>query len=201
MVDRTDEEKDILREVGNIGGGNALTSLSLMLGCPLELDVPDCRIVEREEAGSMLKDPDSLYAGVSMAMTGSFDCVLALLMSKEFTKLVIDTLDVDESGFDALALSDMQKSALCEVGNIMGNSYVTALGSLFDIRIDVSVPHIVVDAGNRVLKRFLDGHASQFKRLLFVNSAFRTKDRMLESYILLCPTDESLSAMLGKLGM
>ena len=199
MMDRTDEEKDILREIGNIGGGNALTSLATMLGQPLDLGVPTCCVVRRDEVGSLLAKPESVYAGVFMLMTGTFDCVLALVMDKRFTKLVIDTLDVDEPVFDVTALTDMQKSTLCEVGNIMGNSYVTALGALLGTRIDVSAPSIVVDEGSRVLKQFLDSHSAKADRFLFVNSAFNVGDRKLESFMLLSPTDDSLSAMFDKL--
>lgn len=201
MVDRTEEEKDILKEIGNIGGGNALTSLSVMLGQPLELDVPSCTVLNRSDAGKMLQNPDSLYAGISMVMSGTMECILVLLMNKQFTKLVIDTLDPEEPVFDVADLTEMQKSALSEVGNIMGNSYVTAIGALLNLQIDVSVPHIAIGAGSSVLKEFLDGHASTLDRLLFVNSSFKTADTKLESCMLLCPTDESLSAMLGMLGI
>lgn len=199
MQERTEEERDILREIGNIGGGNALTSLSMMLDQALDLEVPTCRVVKRDDAGSMLKNPESLYAGISLTMSGTVDCILALLMNKQFTKLVIDALDADEPDFDVTALTEMQKSALCEVGNIIGNSYINAVGALLDTHIEVSVPSIDVDTGHRVLKGFLNEHATQYERILFVNSTFKTDDKMLESYMLLCPTDESLSAILEKL--
>lgn len=200
MKGRTEEEKDVLREIGNIGGGNALTSLSMMLGRPLDFDVPTCHIIERSEAGRMLEDPSSIYAGISMTMTGTIECMLVLLMNKQFTKLVVDSLDSDEPLVNVESLTDMQKSALCEVGNIMGNSYITALGVLLDTHIDVSVPHMAVNEGSHVLQDFLDGHATHLNNLLFINSTFRTEDKMLESYILLCPTDDSLATMLEKLG-
>ena len=199
MDERTEEEKDVLREIGNIGGGNALTSLSMMLDRPLELDLPSCQLVKRDEAGKLLKNPGSLYAGVSMTMTGTVECMLVLLMNRQFTKLVIESLDPDEPELDIQSLTEMQKSALCEVGNIMGNSYITALGDMLELQIDVSVPRIVVGAGNSVLQEFLDGHAMKLERLLFINSGFKTEDQTLESCMLLCPTDESLSAMLEKL--
>lgn len=199
MEKRTEEEKDVLKEVGNIGGGNALTSLSMMLDRSLVLEVPKCHVVARDEAGSLLKDPESLYVGISMTMTGTVDFILVLLMNRQFTELVVDTLDPDEPIEDVRSLTDMQKSALSEVGNIMGNSYVTAMGSLLDLRIDVSVPRVVVDEGHDVLKGFLDGHAVKLDRLLLINSAFKTEDKTLESCMLLCPTDESLSAILDKL--
>ena len=147
----------------------------------------------------MLKHPEALYAGVSMSMTGTVNCMLTLLMNKEFAKLAIEKLDEDESVLDVSTLTDMQKSTLCEVGNIMGNSYVTALGALLGTRIDVSAPSIVVDEGSRVLKQFLDSHSAKADRFLFVNSAFNVGDRKLESFMLLSPTDDSLSAMFDKL--
>lgn len=200
MQERTEEERDFLKEIGNIGGGNALTSLSMMLDRSLGLDIPACHVIAREEAGSLLKDPSSLYAGISMTMTGTIDCILVLLMNKQFAELVVETLDPGEPVFDVKSLTDMQKSALSEVGNIMGNSYVTAMGSLLDLRIDVSVPRIVVDEGNHVLQEFFKEHAEKLDRLLLINSAFKTEDKSLESCMLLCPTDESLAAMLEKFG-
>lgn len=199
MQERTEEERDILREIGNIGGGNALTSLSMMLDRPLNLDMPACHLLERDEAGSLLSNPDSLYAGVAMTMTGTIDCVLVLLMNKQFAELVVEALDPEGADFDVNELTEMQKSALSEVGNIMGNSYITAVGSLLDLSINVSVPNIVVDEGHHVLQSFLDGHELAFDRLLFINSSFTTEDKTLESCMLLCPTDDSLSAMLEKL--
>lgn len=201
MRERNEEERDILREIGNIGAGNALTSLSMMLDRPLNLGMPSCELVERQEAGSLLVDQNSLYAGVSMTVTGTIHCMLVLLMNKQFAEMVVGTLDSDEPDLDVSSLSDMQKSALCEVGNIMGNSYITALGSILDIHMDISVPRIVVEQGRYVLQEFLKGYEESFERLLFINSGFTSDDKSLESCMLLCPTDDSLSAILGRLSL
>lgn len=197
---RTEEEKDILREIGNIGGGHALTSLSMMIDQPLELDVPVCRVVNRDLAGSILSDPEALYAGISMTMAGTVDCVLALILDKGFTRMIIDVLDDAGPTFDVESLTDMQRSTLCEVGNIMGNSYINALGDLLETQIDVSVPHIVIDTGRRVLESFVDTHSLGSDSVLFVNSSFRSGDNKLESYMLMCPTDETLTNIFEKLG-
>lgn len=199
MEERTEEERDILREIGNIGGGNALTSLSMMLDRPLNLDLPACHLLAREEAGSLLEDPGDLYAGISMTMTGTIDCILVLLMNRQFAELVVSVLDPEEPDVDVNDLTEMQKSALSEIGNIMGNSYITAVGSLLDLAVDVSVPQMVVDEGRNVLREFIEGYEKSFDRLLFINSSFTTEDKTLESRMLLCPTDDSLSAMLEKL--
>ena len=200
MDERTEEERDVLKEIGNVGGGNALASLSAMLERPFALGVPECHVVAREELGNLLENPDALYTGISMTMTGAIDCVLAVLLDKQFSELIMNALDPDEPNIDVRNLTEIQKSALSEVGNIMGNSYVTAIGAMLDLHTSSSVPKIVVDEGHRVLKDFLDEHAPNLGRLFLINSAFRTGEQTLESCILLCPTDESLAAMLEKLG-
>lgn len=201
MMTYTEEQRGILKEIGNIGGGNALTSLSLMLDQPLDLNMPECHFVSKSEVGQLLTDPDALYAGVKLEMTGSVDCMLALLMNREFTHLVIKTLDSGEPDFNVEALTPMQKSALCEVGNIMGNSYISAISALFDIHIDVSVPSFTVDTGLRVLREFINGRLANGDRLLFANSSFTTEDKQLESSMLLCASNETVAMIFEKAGL
>ena len=95
--------------------------------------------------------------------------------------------------------TEEERDILKEIGNIMGNSYITAIGAMLDLRMEISVPRMVVDEGNCVLQTFLEGHEEKFEKLLFVDSAFKAEDTTLESCMLLCPTDDSLSAMLDKL--
>ena len=35
---------DVIREIGNIGAGNAATAMSQLLGCQVEIDIPKGRI-------------------------------------------------------------------------------------------------------------------------------------------------------------
>ena len=65
--------EDILREIGNIGSGNAVTSLSQLLGLELELGLPSCQLVTKENLGQLFKEPASLYAGVSMRLEGGLN--------------------------------------------------------------------------------------------------------------------------------
>lgn len=194
----TEEEQDMLREIGNIGSGNALTSLSQMLDTSFELDIPECRIIPKSLVGQLLSRPQDLYAGVALEMDGTVDCMLALLMNEEFTKLVLHTLN-EGAEADVANLTEEQKSAICEVGNILGNSYVTAVASLLGREIDVSVPRMVVDTGERILRNFLNGYADPSERFLFINTPFRYHQKKLGSYTLLCPTEETLHDILQSL--
>ncbi|MDO4798167.1 MAG: chemotaxis protein CheC [Coriobacteriales bacterium] len=199
MSAHTEEEQDILREIGNIGGGHALTSLSMMLGEPLTLSVPVCRVINRKDVGSLLDNPDALYAGVATTISGTMECTLTLLLNKEFTKLVIDALGEGSSELKIESLTEMQRSALCEVGNIMGNSYITAVSELLDLKVETSVPSMVVGTGSEVLQTFIDRQPTHGDNMLFVNSSFRTDELCLDSYMLLGPAEKTLANILERI--
>ena len=42
----TDEYVDVLRELGNIGAGNAMTALAQLLNCKVDMQVPQVRLLE-----------------------------------------------------------------------------------------------------------------------------------------------------------
>lgn len=193
--------QDILREIGNIGGGNALTSLSQLMGAKLELGLPNCQIVNRQNFSKLFQEPGTLYAGVSMKLEGKLACMLALLLNKEFTSMVLRQV-AGEEVTDVRHLNEMQKSAVCEIGNIMCNSYITAFSRLMGQGMDASasVPSMVVDTGEEVLKSFLKGYGDTSEDLLFVGNTFYYQKKELASHILFHPTVASLDEILKHLG-
>ena len=45
---------DILKELGNIGAGNATTALAQMLQCKVDMRVPQVKLLEFKEVGEMV---------------------------------------------------------------------------------------------------------------------------------------------------
>jgi len=199
MTKYTAKNQDILREIGNIGGGHAVTSLSQMLNSELDLAVPECKIVAQHSVKDLVVNPLSLYAGVSMHLEGNMDFVLALLLNKEFSGFIVEKL-TGEPLTDVEHMDDMQKSVICEIGNIMCNSYVTAFAALMNKEIQVSVPYMKVDTGEKVVADFMQQSPSTAQDMLFVSNTFFQKDKKMASYILFHPTDTSLQDILAHLG-
>ena len=50
----TDNYYDVLKEIGNIGAGNAMTALSQMLQCKVDMKVPQVRLLEFSEVGDLM---------------------------------------------------------------------------------------------------------------------------------------------------
>jgi chemotaxis protein CheC len=191
--------EDVLREIGNIGSGNALTSLSQMMGTELELGLPSCQVVTRETLGQLFaQEQASLYAGVSMQLEGEMQCLLALLLNKEFTSIVLKQV-AGEEVTDVQHMTEMQKSAVCEIGNIMCNSYITAFSQLMGRSMDLSVPSMAVDVGEKVLASFLKQYVNSNENLLFVGNTFYYRKQKLASHILFHPTKDSVEEILAHL--
>lgn len=128
-ISLNEENRDLLQELGNIGSGNAVTALSQMLDERLELSLPQCKMVADKELGQLLQDKRSLYVGVVLTVEGDLQSMIALLLNREFVISVLHRL-TDDKDVDVEHLTELQKSALCELGNIMCNSYYTAISSM-----------------------------------------------------------------------
>ena len=55
---------DVLKEIGNIGAGNAMTALSQMLQCKVDMKVPQVRLLEFSEVGELMGGEEQIMAGV-----------------------------------------------------------------------------------------------------------------------------------------
>ena len=66
----TDEYVDVLRELGNIGAGNAMTALAQLLNCKVDMQVPQVRLLEFKDVGSLIGGEEQIMAGIYLAGLG-----------------------------------------------------------------------------------------------------------------------------------
>ena len=70
IEEMSDRYFDVLREIGNIGAGNATTALSTMLGSRVDMMVPKVRLMEFKEVGTTLGGEEQLVAGIYLEVKG-----------------------------------------------------------------------------------------------------------------------------------
>ena len=132
---------DVLREIGNIGSGNAATALSTMLDRKVDISVPVVRVLDYETVTEELGGPEELLAGMLLSLSGDVTGMFMFLLHKNFANMIIENL----TGIAMESVGDMDEfssSAVREVGNIMAASYVNAIASLTDLVIDISPPDL-----------------------------------------------------------
>lgn len=191
---------DALREIGNIGSGNAATSLSEMLMKPVGIQVPVIRIVDYNEASAQLGGPENMLVGMLLSLSGDVTGMMMFLLEKDFGHLVLNTLlgqtlesfeDVDEMGL----------SALKEIANIMAASYVNAISGLTGMNINISVPDICIDMVGAMLSVPVIHYANVSDKIIFIQDQFNSDDESAVSHILMIPEVQSLNQIMKNLGI
>lgn len=190
---------DALKEVGNIGSGNAATALSQMLNRKIDMKVPVVDILPYDEMIRRIGSEEDIVVAVLLAAYGDAPGNLLFIMNyekaQEFSRVLLGGMeDVSE---------ELYISVFQEIGNILGNSYINAIGKLTGLNLITSVPSVAVDMLTAVLSSSFMS-AEQFgDNILAIDSNFIDDVDNLESggnffYI---PRPNSLSKILEKLGL
>lgn len=187
---------DVLREIGNIGAGNATTALAQMLGCKVDMAVPQVRILEFSEVGAIMGGEEQLMAGIYLMVEGDVTGSILFLLEKESArKLISKLMGMEVSGDE---LSDMEQSALKEIGNIITASYLNSLSTLTQLVIYPSVPALSIDMAGAILSVPAIEFGTMGDKLLLIQTQFYEG---LDGYFILVPDLESYDKILGALGM
>ena len=191
---------DVLREIGNIGTGNAATSLSSMLCKPVNIQVPRINILDYNEVAKQLGGPENMIVGMLLALSGDVTGMMMFLLERDFAHMVLNAL-LGQSFNDFNEVDEMSISALKEIANIMAASYVNAISQLTGMMIDISVPDICIDMAGAILSVPAIHFANVSDKIIFIQDEFDGGDERVKSHILLIPDVSSLSTMMTNLGI
>lgn len=191
---------DVLREIGNIGSGNAATSLSGMLSNSIDIGVPVVKTLEYEEVVDFLGGPENVVIGLLIRLSGDIKGMMMYIIQKSFANVVLNTFYGKQLD-DILNVDEMDKSAISEIGNIMAGSYVNAIAGLTGLTIDISPPSFCVDMAGAILSVPAIEFAQVGDRVIFIDDNFKISNDEIKSNMILIPEMESLSLLFNKLGV
>ena len=95
-------------------------------------------------------------------------------------------------------LDEMEKSAFCEIGNIMASSYVNALSSMTGLFINISTPSLCIDMAGAIMSVPAIEFGTMGDKILLIQTKF---SEGLDGYFILAPDIESYDKILSSLGM
>ena len=198
FADLDEISRDILKEIGNIGTGNAVTALSQMLMHPVDIAVPDLKILKYQEVCSLLDSADELQTGIMVGVGGEMEGMFLFLLSETFTMMVLNKI-LGEEEREFLNPGEMERSLICELGNIMCGSYINALASVMDLKLEVSVPDVCIDMGWAILSVPLSRFLRVSDDILMIDNLFHLGGESFLGRILFIPEPDSLDMMLRSL--
>lgn len=194
----SNEYFDVLKELGNIGAGNATTALAQMMQCKVDMSVPRVQLLEFKELGEAMVGEETVMAGIYLAIEGDVNGSIMFLLEKKAAKHLVGKLTGMESEGDDF--TEMEFSALKEVGNIITGAYLNSLSSITNLVIYPSVPDLTVDMAGAILSVPAIEFAALGDRMLMIQTQF-FDEMVLDGYFILIPDLESYGRMLGALGI
>jgi chemotaxis protein CheC len=191
---------DVLKEIGNIGAGNAATSLSQMLNTPVDMTTPRVRILDINDAANALGGPENAVIGILAKLSGDIEGIMMFIIEQDFARsALVSLLGAEEVNCDRL--SEMELSAISELGNIMIAAYTGSISTLSQMRIKASVPAITVDMVGAILSVPAIEMGSVSSKIIFIEDDFLSGDKDVTANMLLVPTIDSLNRLMEKLGI
>ena len=193
-------EIDALREIGSIGTGNAATALSQMIGKPVRITLPEVRIMEYNEAIEWIGGPEAITAGVLAQLGGEINGIMLSVHQLDFINLILETM-LGSSVKDFGELTELETSALVEIGTIMGSTFINAMCGLAGISISLTAPAFAVDMQGAILAVPMAAYGGQSDYIMTIGGNFICENRQAPCRILVSPDIRSLNFILRKLGV
>lgn len=191
---------DVLREIGNIGAGNAATSLAVMLNQQVDITLPKVNLVGFDQVAEAVGGAEALCYGVLVTLNGDIDGMMMFILDKRFAHKVLNIL-MGQRFEDFDEMDEMSLSAIKEVGNILSAAYVNSIAELAGVRIELSIPYVSIDMAGALLSVPIIKFGSIGDKVLFIEENFKSNDENVMSHMILFAEIESLNLMLGKLGL
>lgn len=198
LEEMSDEYFDVLKELGNIGAGNATTALSQMMQCKVDMSVPQVRLMEFKELGKIMGGEEIIMAGIYLGIEGDIAGSIMFLLEKQAARHLVDKLM--GMSMEGEEFSEMEFSALKEVGNIITAAYLNSLSSLTGLRIQPSVPDLTVDMAGAILSVPAIEFGTMGDKMLLIQTQF-FDEMVLDGYFILVPNLDSYGKILSALGL
>jgi chemotaxis protein CheC len=189
-----DLQLDALRELANIGSGTASTALSSMLGRSVDISVPTAEALPFADALDAIGPAEKVVTGVVIGVHGDMIATVLLLLGAGDAATLCNLLGVDPA--DELAVS-----ALGEIGNIVGASYINALGAMTGLNMEPDPPQSATDMLGAIVASVLAGSAASDDIALVLDSDLTVEGEDCSVSFLLVPSRGGVEELLTRLGL
>ncbi len=191
---------DILREIGNIGAGNATTALSQMLGAAkIDMAVPSVKLLGFSELVEVVGGAESLAAGVMVNIDGDLEGSMLFMLEHRAAHHLVDNL-LGSVWNEQDDFTEMDLSALGEIGNIIVGAYLSSVSLLTGLSVHPSIPYLAVDMSGAILSVPAIEFGKLGDKALLIESTFSEDGKHISGYFILIPTEDSYGKLLHALG-
>lgn len=198
--DLTPFQKDALNELGNIASSHAITSLAEMTGLTMGMAVPTVDVVPIKDVKNRI-EAEKIVAGILIRLDGSFSGYMQMLFPERSALAMIDILMGKMPGETVSIATEMEESALMEIGNILASAFCDAIADFLQFSLLPSPPSFALDMVGAVVENAivaLVAEARENEHVILFRCDFNDEsENGIHGYIMLFPHQDSLKTILS----
>lgn len=188
---------DVLKELGNIGAGNATTALASMLQSKVDMKVPQVRMLEFKDVGAILGGEEQEMVGAYLGVEGDISGSILFLVKRE---VAVHLSNKVMMGMGSGEFGEMEQSAFKEISNIITGAYLNALSSLTGMTIQPTVPDLTIDMAGAILSVPAVEFGIYGDNILLIQSQI-SDEIEIDGFFIMVPDMESYEKILKSLGI
>lgn len=201
MYDNLSEiQMDVMREIGNIGAGNACTALSVLLGTTIDMSVPRIQLLGFESTSDYLGGPDNVVLGVKIDVTDDLTGMMFHIVNRKFAQRIINTF-YEKELTDLSQIDGMDSSVISEMANITSGAYANSIATLTNLFVNIGTPEQNCSTVADILKIPLEAYAESGDKILVVDEQFIIDEEQITSNMILILESDSLKKLFSRLGV
>lgn len=189
--------KNILQEISKQAALSASRALSKLVNRPAKIKISNTSVKRVEELKPIIGS-EEIVAGIYLPITGAVKGASLLIFPKEIAFTLSDLLMKRKPG-TTRKLTELDKSALKEVGNILSGNYFTIFSNILQVKIIEHIPQFSFDMFGAILGQIISNFANEAEKALIIEVEFSFKPIRLKAYLLLLLRVDEINAILGSL--
>ncbi len=183
-LDLTDMEFDALKEVGNVGVGNAATALSRFLDRRVEIDLPTTKFVHFGNLANELGGPEQIVTGVYLQLVGDLSGEAVFMFPRNDALLLVDLITGNKIG-STKTMTEFNESAFKEMSNIFTGAYLASMSKMLGFTILQSIPHMAADMAQSILDFILIRFAMHADEILMIKTKIQIEGHKIDGNFML----------------
>ncbi|NLM07195.1 MAG: chemotaxis protein CheC [Tissierellia bacterium] len=191
---------DILKELGNIGAGNAATALASMISKKVDMHVPNVRVLEFKNVAEILGGEENIIVGIYFELSEDIQGNIMFALDMQSAINLTNLLYGRKKTVDEMDESDI--SALNEIGNILASSYSNSLSQLTGLKMYISIPSLTIDMAGAILSVPAIQYGYIADHALMIETVFEGEDeKVIRGNLFFIPDLDSFEKIFKALGV
>ncbi|WP_353892073.1 chemotaxis protein CheC [Proteinivorax hydrogeniformans] len=191
-------QKDLLKELGNIGAGNAATAFSTLISNRVELNVPEVELVGFENSLEFVGD--EAVAAMYFRVNGSLPGNMLLMLPLETVDFILQSVGKNKTAsWDDL--DSYNQSMLMEIGNILCGAYISAISDFTQKKMVPTVPAFAIDMAGAIINIPLAQLGDMSEKALLIKTTFNRDGKDFSGNFLFIPEPSALTELMNHFGV